>query len=56
VRWRKRAADQGNAPAQCNLGLLYFRNRGVIGDDAKAATWYRWAAEQGYSPGQGGLG
>ena len=56
MRWFKRAADQGYAPAQYNLDLLYFRNRGVIGDDAKAATWYRRAAEQGYSPAQGGLG
>ncbi len=56
MRWIKRAADQGYAPAQYNLGLLYFRNRGVIGDDAEAATWYRRAAEQGYAPAQGGLG
>jgi hypothetical protein len=50
------AAEQGHAPAQYDLGLLYFRSRGVRGDDAEAATWYRRAAEQGYAPAQGGLG
>ena len=28
----------------------------MLGDDAEAARWYRAAAEQGYAPGQGGLG
>ena len=56
ARWIGLAAGQGHPPAQYNLGLLYFRGRGVRGDDAQAATWYRRAAEKGYAPAQGALG
>ena len=38
------AADQGYAPAQCNLGLMYERGRGVERDYGKAHHWYQKAA------------
>ncbi|HHF3866549.1 TPA: tetratricopeptide repeat protein [Haemophilus influenzae] len=40
-------AEQGNADAQFNLGLMYYNGRGVKQDDFEAVKWYRKAAEQG---------
>jgi len=51
-----KAAEQGYAPAQNNLGLMYTRGLGVAKDDAEAVSWYRKAAEQGYAPAQNYLG
>jgi len=52
----KRAAEQGNAGAQYNLGVMYRRGDGVPEDDAEAVRWYRLAAEQGYARAQYNLG
>ncbi len=41
------AAEQGNASAQYNLGLMYDNGQGVTQDYAEAVKWYRLAAEQG---------
>ena len=51
-----KAAEQGYAPAQNTLGLMYTRGLGVTRDDAEAVNWYRKAAEQGYAPAQNNLG
>ncbi len=42
--WRP-LAEQGDAGAQYNLGLMYREGQGVSQDDAEAAKWYRKAAE-----------
>ena len=47
VRWYLKAAEQGNAMAQCNLGQCYFNGDGVDKDRTEALKWYRKAAEQG---------
>jgi len=47
--WYRKAADQGSADGQFNLGLMYAQGQGVHRDDAEAARWYRMAAEQGYA-------
>ena len=47
VRWYRLAAEQGDATAQYNLGLMYDEGEGVPQDDAEAVRWYRLAAEQG---------
>src|SRR5262249_17689716 len=52
----RKAAEQGYAPAQQNLGVMYTRGLGVTKDDAEAVSWYRKAAEQGYAPAQTDLG
>ena len=36
-------AEQGNATAQFNLGLMYANGEGVPKDDAEAVRWYRLA-------------
>ena len=48
VKWYRKAADQGDARAQCNLGLMYENGRGVSKDEYEAVKWFRKAAEQGY--------
>ena len=50
VKWYGLAADQGNARAQYNLGVIYAT--GVSHDYAQAAKWFRSAADQGYAPAQ----
>ena len=49
-------AEQGDASAQFNLGLMYGNGRGVLKDEAEAVRWYRLAAEQGDATAQYGLG
>src|SRR5210317_891265 len=49
-------ASTGNAEAQFNVGLMYKDGDGVPQDHAKAAEWYRKAAEQGYAEAQYYLG
>lgn len=51
-----RAAKQGDAQAQTNLGLMYADGRGVRRDNAEAVKWYRQAAEQGDASAQNNLG
>ncbi|POR97032.1 tetratricopeptide repeat protein, partial [Haemophilus influenzae] len=47
VKWYRKAAEQGHADAQLNLGYMYEKGRGVKQDDFEAVKWYRQAAEQG---------
>ena len=49
-------AEQGNADAQYNLGIMYDNGYGVPQDYAEAVRWYRLAAEQGYAKAQFVLG
>ena len=53
--WRP-LAEQGNAKAQYNLGLMYHYGQGVPQDDAEAVKWYRRAAERGVAQAQYTLG
>jgi len=52
----KKAANEGNAVAQCYLGHMYYYGYGVTEDNAEAAIWYRKAAEQGNATAQCKLG
>ena len=49
-------AEQGNAAAQFNLGVMYNDGRGVPQNDAEAVKWFRKAADQGAAPAQFNLG
>jgi TPR repeat protein len=51
-----RMAQQGEARAQNDLGLMYAAGCGVEKDEREAAAWYRKAAEQGYAIAQYNLG
>ncbi len=50
------AAEQGDAAAQFNLGILYANGQGVPEDHAEAMRWFRLAAEQGDAEAQYKLG
>ncbi|MGM9812319.1 MAG: TonB family protein [Muribaculaceae bacterium] len=47
VYWYRKAAEQGNATAQNNLGICYEDGEGVTKDIYEAVKWYRKAAAQG---------
>ena len=49
-------AEQGDAKAQSNLGLLYGNGLGVPENDKTAVMWYTKAAEQGHARAQTVLG
>lgn len=52
----RRAAEQGDADAQSNLGFMFEKGRGVPQDYAQAVYWYCKAAEQGNAVAQNNLG
>ena len=52
----KTRAAQGEAEAQNNLGLRYYKGQGVPQDDAEALKWFRLAAAQGNASAQTSLG
>jgi TPR repeat protein len=56
VQWCRKAAAQGHAGAQFNLGVSYDRGKGVRKDAEKAVEWFRKAAEQGNARAQFNLG
>lgn len=47
VKWYLKAAQQGDADAQCCLGDCYQYGDGVEENEEEAIKWYRLAAEQG---------
>ena len=49
MRWYRLAADQGNAFAQNNLGLMYAQGFGVPEDIVLAYMWFNLSAAQGHS-------
>jgi hypothetical protein len=49
-------AEQGNAGAQFNLGVMYDNGQGVPQDYKTAVKWYRLAADQGDARAQINLG
>ena len=56
VKWVRKAAEQGLAGAQNELGLMYKNGRGVDQSYEKAAEWVQKAAEQEYAGAQYNLG
>jgi len=45
-------ADQGDATAQYNVGVMYENGEGVPSDRKTAVKWWRLAAAQGHAPAQ----
>ena len=56
MRWFRKAADQGFAPAQYNLGLIYANGRGVPVDYAEAFKWFTGAADKEFALAQSKIG
>ncbi len=53
--WRP-LADQGDAVAQYNLGVLYEKGQGAPQDYAQARQWYEKAAAQEHAKAQSNIG
>src|SRR5215471_9505352 len=49
-------AQQGDAYAQVNLGVMYQQGQGLPQNYAEAVKWYQRAAEQGNAAAQSNLG
>jgi TPR repeat protein len=43
LRWHRKAADQSNAGAQLNLGLIYVYGQGVPQSHVQAYMWFNLA-------------
>jgi len=56
LRLLRPLADKGDAVAQHNLGVGYFKGEGVTRDNQEAEKWFRLAAEQGHAGAQSSLG
>lgn len=56
AQYYRQAAEQGYAPAQNSLGVLYVKGLGVTKDYYEAVKWYRKSAQQGYIAAQYNLG
>ena len=56
LSWYRKAADQGHAGAQFNVGIFYANGHAVARDMAAAAEWWRSAATQGHVEAQFNLG
>lgn len=56
VSWMKKAAEEGLANWQCNLGCCYFYGYGVHEDRVEGNKWYEKSAEQGNAKAQFNLG
>lgn len=56
AREMRTLAEQGDAVAQYNLGLLHNNGQGVPRDYGRAREWYEKAAAQGDADAQAGLG
>ena len=47
VYWFRKAAEQGNAEAQLNIGMAYWIGKGVKQNYSKAVYWLKKAAAHG---------
>lgn len=56
AKWFQKAADQGIAEAQFNLGAMCYNGFGVPQDYAEAMKWFQKAADQGNAQAQNSLG
>jgi len=56
VKWLRKAAERGFAPAQNNLGMCCQHGVGTEQNEAEAAKWFSKAAEQGDAPAQYNIG
>ena len=52
----KALAEQGDAHAQFELGMMYEAGQSVPQNHVEAANWYRKAAENGHTGAQSNLG
>ena len=51
VKWYRQAAEQRDAQAQFNLGVMYYQGKGVRQDKGQAKEWFGKACDNGYQDG-----
>ena len=51
LEWSQKAANQGNAQAQFNLGLMYNEGKGVRQNSNTAKEFFGKACDNGYQNG-----
>jgi TPR repeat protein len=56
VKWFSKAARQGLADAQYNLGVMYYRGTGITQNYPEALKLYSQAAQRGHTLAQYNLG
>ncbi|KAG0061152.1 hypothetical protein BGZ90_003700 [Linnemannia elongata] len=56
MEWYLKAAHQGHAQSQHNIGALYCHGQGVPQDDSQATEWFLRAAKQGLVISQATIG
>ena len=56
VKWSRKAAERGHAPAQNALAFRYASGQGVKKDYYEAVRWFRRSANQGYDEAYNNLG
>lgn len=56
LKWYRQSANQGYAPAQAGVGIMYHNGLSVSRSYESAAEWYRKAIEQNFAPAQTNLG
>lgn len=50
VDWFERSANQGNADAMFNLGIMHFRRLGELRNTDEALRWFKMAIDHGHDP------
>ena len=56
IEWFTRAAEQGHAGGQHDLGVMYIKGQGVAQNYEMALEWFTKSAEQGGAEAQAALG
>ncbi|WP_455210973.1 tetratricopeptide repeat protein, partial [Kaarinaea lacus] len=56
AQWYKKAATEGDADAQYELGDMYKQGTGVEQNNSLAIKWFRKAANQGHEAAKRRLG
>ena len=54
-QWFRKAADQGYAPAEKDLGVLYLKGHGLPKNNSKGIYWIEKSADQGYAPAEAAI-
>ncbi|MDB3966611.1 sel1 repeat family protein, partial [Porticoccaceae bacterium] len=55
VKWYRKAAEQGDANAQYNLGFMYYNGEGIPENHVGAYVWWSMAKTQGHKGAKGNL-
>ena len=55
IEWYEKAAEQGDAVAQYNLGVMYENGQGVDRSDSMALRWFAMATKQGNNSAQAAI-